>query len=184
MEQECGVQEHGVQQINRNRPCIHIFWQNGLEDRLMPVQELLQVHFPMLSFAAERQREPAVSCYDPSRYQYDAAGLLRELPDDGICLHLLHVDLYYPGYRYLYGAAVPGKAVVSDFRPDTAAGFYKEICHELGHALGLNHCKNKCIMHVSRSEWELEQKQHEFCSSCQKQLYRLTGLQKIKEYQL
>lgn len=162
------------------RQRIEIYWQREYEDRLPEVMETVRRHFPMLEPVRAEERRPKVTAYDPSRYQYDAAELLRGIPGEGLCLYLVKGDLYYPGYRYLYGAAAEGMAVVSDFRPDTEEGFRKEICHEIGHALGLPHCRKDCVMHVARSERELEHKSGEFCSHCRKMLERPAGLRKNK----
>lgn len=157
-----------------------IYWQRECGERLSEVMETVRRHFPMLEPVRAEEREPEARAYDPSRYQYDAAELLRGIPDGELSLYLVKGDLYYPGYRYLYGAAAEGKAVVSDFRPDTGEGYRKEICHEIGHALGLPHCKRDCVMHVARSERELEHKGGEFCSRCRKMLEMRARLQKIK----
>jgi archaemetzincin len=55
-------------------------------------------------------------------------------------------------------------------KPDDSL-FYKRIVkeavHELGHAFGLNHCKNiRCVMHFSNSLSDTDIKTSHFCNVC------------------
>jgi archaemetzincin len=43
----------------------------------------------------------------------------------------------------------------------------KEAVHELGHAFGLNHCRNiKCVMHFSNSLSDTDIKTSHLCNVC------------------
>ncbi|MFW9928849.1 MAG: hypothetical protein ACFFD1_05635 [Candidatus Thorarchaeota archaeon] len=46
----------------------------------------------------------------------------------------------------------------------------KVAVHELGHTFGLTHCNNECVMRLSKSLKELDEKPKEFCSLCDLQL--------------
>ena len=63
--------------------------------------------------------------------------------------------------------------MVSKFRPNTVGELVKEVCHYVGHAMGLTHCKQKCLMHVSRSERHLERKPLHLSFSCQEKVDKL-----------
>lgn len=50
----------------------------------------------------------------------------------------------------------------------------KEAVHELGHVLGLVHCKNpKCVMHFSNSILDTDFKEWRYCDDCMKKLSKL-----------
>jgi len=49
----------------------------------------------------------------------------------------------------------------------------KEAVHELGHAFGLKHCKNDCVMNYSKSLEEVDKRQKEFCVICERELKSL-----------
>ena len=147
---------------------LNIFWQPQCEVLVPNVKECLEKVFPWMIATDAGCKQIQAEAYDPSRYQYDALCLLKCLPDEGISLWIVAEDIYSPGYRYLYGAAVDKKAVVSYFRPDNLDEFKKEICHEVGHALGLKHCKGKCLMHVSRNGKQLAKKSSQLCMRCRK----------------
>ena len=91
------------------------------------------------------------------------------------------VDLYVPILKYVFGLAqIQGQcAIISLYRlyPE----FYTEpanpglllkraekiALHELGHTLGLTHCRNKlCVMHSSIQITDMDFKQSIFCSTC------------------
>ena len=130
------------------------------------------------------------TAYDESRAQYDAAYILndferalakdkasrdesRKVPDsadDILNILIVNEDLYYPGYEFLYGAAYRLRAFVSDHRIDTDENFKKELFHELGHALGLKHCRRNCVMRPEGSRHGLDDKPMELCGACRKKL--------------
>jgi archaemetzincin len=90
-------------------------------------------------------------------------------------------DLYYSGLNFIFGLEDPTRSctIVSlarlkpefyDERP--ARGLLeertiKEVMHELGHYVGLDHChNNKCVMSFSPSVFDVDKKQKEFCDDC------------------
>lgn len=149
---------------------VKIYWQKSCTNLLPTVCIAIRQNFPQVTPVLERELVPSLTCYDSERFQYDAVELLQTLPPTHLALYVLGDDLYHPGYRFLYGAGMAGKAVVSKHRPATLEGFCKEVCHELGHALGLEHCGQHCLMQTSVSEIQLENKGQHFCPACQKKL--------------
>jgi len=96
-------------------------------------------------------------------------------------LLLTDLDLYYSGLNFIFGLEEPTKscAVVSlaRLRPEfydemPARGLLeertiKEVMHELGHYIGLDHCYNaKCVMSFSPSVFDFDKKDREFCDDC------------------
>ena len=146
---------------------LKVYWQPKCEELVLDVSDCLKKVFPWLEPVDAGPMEVQNEDYDPSRYQYDALSTLKHLSGDELAVWILSEDIYHPGYRYLYGAALLNKAVVSNFRPDTVGELLKEVCHEVGHTMGLTHCKEKCLMHVSRNGKQLEKKPLELCPSCQ-----------------
>lgn len=121
--------------------------------------------------------------FDRARGQFLATAFFEVLrrEDRDIKLGITQVDLYAPGLNFIFGQALLGArvAVVSLARLDNA--FYglpsnrtpflkrmvKEVLHEMGHALGLRHCTNQCVMRFSNSIIEVDEKPARFCLSCQ-----------------
>jgi len=70
-----------------------------------------------------------------------------------ISIHRYHPELYGKPKQGLY----ENRAI-------------REAMHELGHAFGLQHCKNKCVMQFSNGIEEVDRKPSAFCKECTGQL--------------
>lgn len=58
---------------------------------------------------------------------------------------------------------------------NTVDSIRKEAIHEIGHILGLTHCKEPCVMAYSNSLPEVMRKSDELCEKCRRRLRKLTG---------
>lgn len=124
--------------------------------------------------------------FDPTRKQYDANKLLREIDarfatDHQKTLALCNVDLFIPILTFIFGQAfLNGRSgIASSFRlrnesyglkSDNEILFdrlRKEVIHELGHTFGLYHCLNPvCVMRSSTYVEDIDQKEWKFCAKC------------------
>lgn len=125
--------------------------------------------------------------YNQARHQYHSTRILAKMIDYVEKLGFSNVlgvtafDLYVPGLNFVFGEAhCPGKAaLISLFRlnPEFYGQsankqlFYeravKEAVHEVGHTLGLVHCKNSsCVMFFSNSILDTDRKKSTFCEKC------------------
>jgi archaemetzincin len=108
-------------------------------------------------------------------------------PRKMIILGICNFDAYSSGLNFVFGQAsrAAGVAVIylprlrQEFyglRPDTSTIFIervlKEATHEVGHALGLDHCPRlTCVMHFSNSIADTDRKAKDFCSTCRNKLH-------------
>ena len=116
-------------------------------------------------------------CYNPLRRQFNSTCILRRLEPKWITLGITDVDIYAEGLNFVFGEAElnGSRAIVSIHRLKGLKLFerlVKEATHEIGHVLGLTHCKNRhCVMSFSNSIHEVDLKTSEFCESCRSKLW-------------
>ena len=130
------------------------------------------------------------AAYDQTREQYLSSYILQrlsqlELPHAWRVLGVADLDLYVPRLNFVFGQASKGGRDAVIGTPRLRQSFYgladdeelfrervvKEAVHELGHALGLDHCPNRgCVMHFSNSLADTDFKERRFCARCRPQL--------------
>ena len=158
-------------------------------DLLRWLGERLEEAFGRSWKVAEERPLPAES-YFPHRQQYLSDHLLARLrqadaPGVWRVLGIADADLYTPGLNFVFGqASLAGRfALVALARlrpafhgqPEDEALFrgrvLKEAMHELGHTLGLGHCRDgNCVMHFSNTLADADFKRARFCSRCGRRL--------------
>ena len=124
--------------------------------------------------------------YDSARGQYHSTAILQRM--EGLVsdpqvqiLGLTGLDLFIPILTFVFGEAQLGGrcALVSLHRlreefyglpPDTSllwSRLVKESVHELGHTLGLRHCRDwQCAMASTHDVERLDLKNEHYCQSC------------------
>ena len=124
--------------------------------------------------------------YNPRRAQYHSSRVLsliknyaRAVNVDRI-IGVTEADLYVPSLNFVFGEArLHGPALISLFRlrPEFYGEpwnvelyqdrVFKEAVHEVGHTLGLGHCrKQRCVMFFSNSILDTDRKNRTFCEDC------------------
>lgn len=124
--------------------------------------------------------------YDEKRQQYNSKLILERLAqyhshDTVRSVGITCVDLYVPVLKYVFGLAeIEGRcAIISTYR--LRPQFYeqpadpyllldrveKTAMHELGHTLGITHCRDRnCVMYSSSRIEDTDFKQTDFCPTC------------------
>lgn len=132
------------------------------------------------------QKEVPLSAFNKFRGQY-ISDLLLEYLDKNVqetALGITNVDIYTRGMNFIFGQAkLKTAAVLSTHRLSQSIKrekvddklllerMKKEAVHEIGHVLGLNHCKTKgCVMGFSVNTRDVDGKGKEFCHMCSIQL--------------
>ena len=117
-----------------------------------------------------------VNAWSGRRLQYDAYVLLDHLVRhmrSRTALWMVDEDIFCENVNFVFGLAMfHVSAVVSTFRLDTQAMVIKEAVHETGHVMGLQHCKNRCVMRFSNTYEDALQKPDTICESCSRALER------------
>ncbi|GGM70129.1 archaemetzincin [Halarchaeum rubridurum] len=148
---------------------------------------LRRVYDCEVSVAAEQ--DVPEDAYDSGRRQYRAEPFIevaRRAGGGEKNVAVTPVDLFYRQRNYVFGLAyLDGRGcVVSTHRLQTSSdgGFSqrsagdifadrvrKEVVHEIGHTLGLEHCdNNRCAMSFSPQVTQVDRKEETLCGSCQR----------------
>ncbi len=136
-------------------------------------------------------KEAIEECYGPyglqvqqSGYLYvplagsrvNAARLLKYLgrtTGAKIALWLVDSQLFYPEIGPVMGCSAGNAALLHvGGEPEALA---KEALHEVGHLLGLQHCRHCCVMLLSQSPERAKAKPSTLCSQCACQLRARAG---------
>ena len=125
--------------------------------------------------------------YDRNRDQYSAEAFIKLATRVGSGdknIAITSKDLFYHRRNYVFGLAyLDGKgSVISTYRLNTSSDggvsrrdsddvfsdrVRKEVIHEVGHTLGLEHCDNKrCVMNFSPTVREVDVKEEHLCGTC------------------
>lgn len=155
------------------------------KDIINTIADCIEMRCGIDCVVSSRMENPKYA-YDEGRCQYDSKLILKNLikccPQDALrFMGVTHVDLFVPILKYVFGLSqVEGKCSIISIhrlRPQ----FYDELAdpnllktriektvlHELGHSLGLTHCRNRhCVMYSSTKIDHTDRKQPDFCPTC------------------
>lgn len=118
------------------------------------------------------------------RGQVNAARFLESIGTaprgDDLMLLVIAEDIYIDGFNFCFGLAYGRSAVVSVYRLRSRdrqlylSRVRKEVVHEVGHMLGLRHCRDPgCVMFFSNSIEDTDRKGEALCRRCAASLQRI-----------
>lgn len=132
-----------------------------------------------------KQRLKPDDAFIATRNQFDASKIIKTLSEEHggspLKLGVVQSDLCIPILTYVYGEAQLGgrAAVISLHRlhGDGLDIFYERATkigiHEVGHLIGLEHCRGiDCLMRFSKQLEQLDRLPMHFCSTCEYEIAR------------
>ncbi len=156
---------------------------------LYSVQKELEKRFNVAIDVGRQLDEPTYA-YHKNKKQYHSTKILKrmhklKLTGYDRILGIADVDLFIHDRTFVFGEAkIKWKvAIISLTRlrqefydlPIDSTLFNERIIieavHEIGHTYGLHHCTdNNCVMFLSRTVYDSDQKGSDFCANCKKKI--------------
>ena len=160
-----------------NKRILEIFYSRDRNVAEMSMQAIYREYQKILEPEIVGMLELDKNCFSEERNQYDADLLLTKLrKNKNLFLWVVHDDIFSDDLNFVFGCAIPLKgAILSTFRLRSKDLIEKEAIHEIGHVLGLTHCKNECVMMFSNSLYEAIFKPKNLCDSCREKLRKVYG---------
>jgi len=160
---------------------------NGIRVTVIPIGDMedvipaLEPLAPGMVFEITGPRDPPERGYASDRQQYRGQAFLDDIRSLGYprTLALTDLNLYEPDLDFIFGLAEKrGRACVvstAKLHHTNRKIFHervrKEVVHELGHTLGLSHCRSQgCVMRFSKRLADIDAKGERFCQACAKRL--------------
>ncbi|MEO0122890.1 MAG: archaemetzincin family Zn-dependent metalloprotease [candidate division WOR-3 bacterium] len=157
-----------------------LYQQEGLEFSEL-VGDILKKQFN-LSVMRSKEFRIKSETFNPLRDQYEASRIIDSLMDcyDKSCdkhLVIVDVDIYTPRFNFIFGLAdVQRKVAIVSIHRLSINGLLKErlakeVVHEIGHILGLNHCSiPTCVMYFSNTIADTDRKGIDLCEECRRKI--------------
>ena len=160
----------------------------NLDFEIQTLPATLLDKFPDVNTTLLQPLENVHEAFNSKRKQYHSTRLIAMLESrihqNQKIMGITSLDLYNPGMDgrgFIFGEArCPGHAgIVSTARLRTNVderGTFeervrKEVVHEIGHMIGLNHCTTAfCVMKRSTNMRDTDKKTDKFCEKCQTEL--------------
>jgi len=120
--------------------------------------------------------------FNPLRKQYNPEYFVQQVAGlagfhDDYRMGIVQVDIYARGLNYIFGLAdgLRRVAIVSVYRlagAELHERIAKEVIHEMGHLLGLDHCADPlCVMYFSNTLDDTDKKSKSLCRLCRSKKY-------------
>ena len=155
------------------------------EDILEHIAKIISIRCGFTSRISKRMENPQYA-FNETRGQYNSKLILKRLLQRNLhgslrLMGVTTVDLYVPILKFVFGLAqIEGKcSIISlhrlnprfyDQPPDPdllLVRVEKTVLHELGHTLGVTHCRyRRCVMYSSVRIEDTDAKQPDFCPTC------------------
>ena len=174
-----GVVELRIFGYEKTPPNLLVGVKKRLDNQLSQLFNPVSIHPTLLPIPED--------AYDSQRRQYKAKPFLQvldaQVPPNVHGFALVNHDLFVPRLNFIFGIAQPGgNALVA--LPRLRPSFYKlptddfvyfervikEVIHELGHVLGLDHCTDFCALRFSNTLVDTDEKPADYCKRCWQKL--------------
>ena len=154
---------------------LEIFYSQTSDKEIQLIQRSLATTYEnILDVNLEGELSLIKEAYNQGRDQYNADILIRHLlrsKKKDTALWVIQKDLYCSGMNFIFGLAkYRVGTVLSIHRLHSQELIEKEAVHEVGHVLGLKHCRNQCVMQFSNSLLEAELKPLYLCEDCKRKI--------------